>query len=75
MSHGSSAVESFPFSDADMSDAFRKALRKPDFGDHLVEEGDFAQVPSSHGRPTAEISGSQIISVVRTTTGDLPKLK
>lgn len=43
ISHGGSAGEGGPFSGADaaiMADAFRKALRKPDFADNLVEEGD-----------------------------------
>ena len=43
ISHGGSAGEGGPFSGADaaiMADAFRKALRKPDFADNPVEEGD-----------------------------------
>jgi len=43
ISHGGSASEGGPFSGADaaiMADAFRKALRKPDFADNPVEEGD-----------------------------------
>jgi len=43
ISHAHSAGDSGPFSGADaaiMADAFRKALRKPDFAARAIEEGD-----------------------------------
>jgi len=52
ISHGGSAGEG-PFSGADaaiMADAFRKALRKPDFADNPVEEGEGGSQQPSNGR-------------------------
>lgn len=55
MSHTGSAGEGGPFSGADaaiMADAFRKALRKPDFAGAALEEGDS---PSSQPPDNGEL--------------------
>jgi hypothetical protein len=60
ISHGGSAGEGGPFSGADaaiMADAFRKALRKPDFADNLVEEGDS---PSSQQPDNGELLNREL---------------
>lgn len=52
MSHTGSAGEGGPFSGADaaiMADAFRKALRKPDFAGSPVEEGDSPNSQPNNG--------------------------
>lgn len=60
ISHGGSATESGPFSGADaaiMADAFRKALRKPDFKGSPVEEGDS---PDSQQANTGELMSREL---------------
>ena len=65
---GSAANNEAPFSGADaaiMADAFRKMLRKPDFADQPVEEGESPEEPSNVdmiGRELAE-EGRDIRSV------------
>ena len=70
ISHGGSAAEGGPFSGADaaiMADAFRKALRKPDFAANPLEEGDNngGSQPSNGGLMNRELAeeGRDIRSV------------
>jgi hypothetical protein len=60
ISHGGSAGEGGPFSGADaaiMADAFRKALRKPEFADNPVEEG---ESPDSHQPDNGELLNREL---------------
>lgn len=60
MSHAGSAGEGGPFSGADaaiMADAFRKALRKPDFAGAALDEGDS---PTSQPQDDAELMNREL---------------
>ncbi|KAI4525543.1 hypothetical protein EV122DRAFT_213069 [Schizophyllum commune] len=60
ISHANSAGENAPFSGADaaiMADAFRKALRKPDFAAQPVEEG---ESPENKEPPEEELINRQL---------------
>ena len=60
MSHTGSAGEGGPFSGADaaiMADAFRKALRKPDFAGEVLDEGDS---PSSQPPDNVELMNREL---------------
>jgi len=84
ISHTHSAGDSGPFSGADaaiMADAFRKALRKPDFAARPIEEGDSPEAPdereselisrelAEEGRDIRSVSSSRGVKVETMSDG------
>jgi len=81
ISHGGSAAEGGPFSGADaaiMADAFRKALRKPDFAVNPLEEGENngGSQPNNGGLMNRELAeeGRDIRSVESSRGGQVETL-
>ncbi|KDQ62171.1 hypothetical protein JAAARDRAFT_121803 [Jaapia argillacea MUCL 33604] len=63
ISRAQSAGESAPFSGADaaiMADAFRKALRKPDFADRPFEEGESPDHPEDQPPPRTDLINREL---------------